>query len=334
MKTKGTTISVIVPVYNAVEFIERCLQSLFNQSYKNFEVILIDDCSTDDTIATTQNIINRAPSFLQGKIKFLKNEKNSGQSFSRNRGIDAATGEWLYFMDSDDEITTDCFETLTAKIKEGVEMVIGNYKMVGFQDIAPFSMEEKEYNDDTIIPYQLKWQIYTMPWNKLISSAFVRKHNLYFKVGLIHEDNLWSFCSAFCFNKISVSQKKTYIYYIREGSTERSNTKEFHEENLFNVQLHMLEYLYTNQTINKSACKRHHRAIHKFVEKEIRNFILQPLYREDPKKSFDRYKAVRNTGHWSFKNFLTIFLWNKNPLRALHCLLSHERGHKLYSKKF
>lgn len=330
MKTKETTISVIVPVYNAVEFIERCLQSLFNQSYKNFEVILIDDCSTDDTIETTQNIINRAPSFLQGKIKFLKNEKNSGQSFSRNRGIDAATGEWLYFMDSDDEITTDCFKTLTAKIKKGVEMVIGNYKMVGFQDIAPFSMEEKEYNDDTIIPYQLKWQIYTMPWNKLISSAFVRKHNLYFKVGLIHEDNLWSFCSAFCFNKISVSQKKTYIYYIREGSTERSNTKEFHEENLFNVQLHMLEYLYTNKTINKGACKRHHRAIHKFVEKEIRNFILQPLYREDQEKSFDRYKAVRNTNHWSFKNFLTIFLWNKHPLKQFHFILPYKIGYKLY----
>ena len=329
-----TAISVIIPMYNATGFIGKCLHSVFNQTFTNFEIILIDDCSTDNSIDIAKNLISTAPSHLRERITLLKNDKNSGQSFSRNRGIDAAVGEWLYFMDSDDEITNDCFETLIAKVEEGVEMVIGNYKMIGYQKIDPFSIEEGIYYPDKIIPQQLHWQIYTMPWNKLISKEFIKKHNLYFRPGLIHEDNLWSFCSAFCFNKISVSQKKTYIYYIREGSTERSNTKEFHEENLFNVQLYMLEFLYTNKTINKKACRKHHRAIYKFVEKEIRNFILQPLYREDQEKSFDRYKAVRNTNHWSFKNLLTIFLWNKHPLRALHCLLSHERGHKLYIKKF
>ncbi len=323
-------ISVIIPMYNATEFIGRCLHSVFNQTFTDFEIILIDDCSTDNSIDVAKELISNAPGYLKERITLLKNEKNSGQSFSRNKGIDTAKGEWLYFMDSDDEITPDCFEALMAKAEEGVDMVIGNYKMVGYQKIDPFSVEEGIYYPDKIIPLQLYWQIYTMPWNKLISKAFIKKHDLYFRPGLIHEDNLWSFCSAFCFNKISVCQKKTYIYYIREGSTERSNSKEFHEEHLFNVQLYMLEYLYNNKTINKEACKKHHRAIYKFVEREVRELIMQPWHRGDWKKSYDRYKKIRNSSHWSLRNLFTIALWRKHPIRSLHCLLPYKWGYKLY----
>ncbi len=88
-------VSIIMPSYNTSEFIAESISSVLNQTYQNWELIIVDDCSTDNTDC----IIN---SFSDKRIKLLKNEKNSGAAFSRNRGIREAKGKWIAFLDSDD----------------------------------------------------------------------------------------------------------------------------------------------------------------------------------------------------------------------------------------
>lgn len=325
-------ISVIIPIYNATSFIERCLWSIFKQSIQNFEIILIDDCSNDDTVSVVLDLIKRAPAHLHNRITFLQNCQNLGQSFSRNRGIKFSKGRYLFFVDSDDEISYNCLEVLSKKLDCDTEMVIGNYKMVGYQNISSFTLKEGIYCSKEIIPLQLKWEIYTMPWNKLISKSFIVQHELYFQEGLIHEDNLWSFCCAFCFKKIAVVQEYTYTYYIREGSTERSNTREFHEENLFRVQLYTLQYLFKNQTVNRKL--RYRKDIYKFIEREIKNFIIVPYINGDIEKATYRYSRLREVSGYSLWHFIFMRLGIKSFKRTLHYFMPLQKGFRYYIKKY
>jgi len=88
-------VSVIIPAYNAENYIEKAIQSVLEQTYPNFEVIVIDDNSTDRTVDVVRE-------FRDERIKLLVNEQNMGPSYSRNRGIIEAKGEWIALLDSDD----------------------------------------------------------------------------------------------------------------------------------------------------------------------------------------------------------------------------------------
>ena len=113
-------ISVIIPVYNCEKFIEKCLQSLVNQTLTDIEIILVNDGSTDNS----QKIIEK---FSDTRIKLI-NKKNGGQSSARNVGLDVANGEYIGFIDSDDWVDSDFFEKLynTAK-KYNADISISNF---------------------------------------------------------------------------------------------------------------------------------------------------------------------------------------------------------------
>ena len=103
--SKNPLISVIVPVYNAKKYIEDCIISILGQSYTNFELILIDDCSTDGSLEFVQE------NFHDPRMKFFKNEKNFGNGFTRNAGIKLARGKYLCFVDNDDLILENALQT-------------------------------------------------------------------------------------------------------------------------------------------------------------------------------------------------------------------------------
>ena len=88
-------VSIIVPVYNAEKFIDKCIQSLINQTYQNWELIIVNDASTDDSETIIKN-------FAEPRIQYLKNDVNQGAAFSRNKAMSAATGKYLAFLDADD----------------------------------------------------------------------------------------------------------------------------------------------------------------------------------------------------------------------------------------
>ena len=103
-------VSLIIPVYNVSEYIERCMHSVMAQTYTDIECIIIDDCGTDDSMAKCEQMIRE----YEGPIKFLilHHEHNRGLSAARNTGIHQTIGKWFYFLDSDDEITPHCIEKL------------------------------------------------------------------------------------------------------------------------------------------------------------------------------------------------------------------------------
>ena len=96
-------VSIIMPSYNTAKFIEETIDSVLSQTYANWELIIVDDCSTDDTDAVVAK-------YQDDRIRYLKNEKNSGAAVSRNRALREAKGRWIAFLDSDDLWTPDKLE--------------------------------------------------------------------------------------------------------------------------------------------------------------------------------------------------------------------------------
>lgn len=107
-------ISVIIPCYNAATFIAKCLDALANQTYRDFDVIIIDDCSTDETVS----IVEKYSMNSAYTITLLRNEVNSGPAFSRNKGVNYATSEFVAFCDSDDWYAEDFLEKMLQRLEE------------------------------------------------------------------------------------------------------------------------------------------------------------------------------------------------------------------------
>ena len=213
-------ITIVIPVYNVEPYIEDCLKSVAAQTYKgDIECIVIDDCTPDGSCAIIERFIKE----YNGNIDFklLHHSVNRGLSAARNTGIDAATGEYIYFLDSDDEITPDCIELLAEPLKEQkYDFVIGNYDTIG-SDIKfpPLLLKHGALPDnDNIRNTFFTEQWYMMAWNKLCKLEFLRKEKLYFKEGLLNEDNLWSFQLACTAQSMYVIKEDTYRYKVRESS--------------------------------------------------------------------------------------------------------------------
>ena len=126
-------VSVIIPIYNVEQYIEECIASVAAQTYKDFDIIAINDCSTDSSLEILRECIDKYNS-PKDRISIIDHERNRGISAARNTGILHSTAEYVYFLDSDDTITPDCLEKLVkASLQHGksMDMVVGNYRIDG-----------------------------------------------------------------------------------------------------------------------------------------------------------------------------------------------------------
>mgnify|MGYP000763179994 FL=1 len=211
-------ISIIIPIYNVAPYVERCLYSALNQSYEDIELVLVDDCGTDNSMNIVSEVVEKYVG--NKKISLFKHEHNLGLSAARNTGIKNATGDYLLFLDSDDEIPLNAVELLLEATNENPDFVIGNIKVLGSDKFSfYFSIPSGVIQgNELILDSFIKDKWYSMAVNKLIKKEFLLNHHLFFKEGILHEDELWSFVLATKANKMSVVKDYTYHYYIRNDS--------------------------------------------------------------------------------------------------------------------
>ena len=123
-------VSVIVLVYKVEEYIERCACSLFGQTFQDLEYVFVDDCSPDRSMEILERVLDRYP-HRRGQVKILHNEVNRGQAYSRRRGVEAATGDYIIHCDSDDWIDPEIYAKLYSKASsENLDMVICSIQRV------------------------------------------------------------------------------------------------------------------------------------------------------------------------------------------------------------
>ena len=211
-------ISCIIPIYNVAPYIIQCLESVYNQTYQNVEVILVDDCGNDNSM----EIINQYLTYEKLAItKIIHHIQNKGLSAARNTGIRHANGEWLYFLDSDDYISVDCFDsfiqlaqkynnppfifgTATQVPQEWTKACISSDKADIPEYTNNISWIRKSFSKDHFLPITA--------WNKLINKDFLIQHKLFFKEGIIYEDNLWNWHIGNSVTAIAFNKKSTYFY--------------------------------------------------------------------------------------------------------------------------
>jgi glycosyltransferase involved in cell wall biosynthesis len=217
--TDNILISIILPVYNAERYIKKCLLSIQNQTYRNLEIIIINDGSEDNSIQICQEIAKDDPRIS------IHSQKNGGSSSARNHGLNLATGDYIYFIDSDDFISHTCIERLVQLVFKypGVTIVQGGVKTD--HQPSPRTYNRKytpEYSSDR------KWikkailrrkPIPVTPWNKLIRLDFIRKYDLYFINGVRHEDEAWTYHLAKHVRTIAFYFEDTYFYNVNNPNS-------------------------------------------------------------------------------------------------------------------
>ena len=207
-------ISVVVPVYNVKDYIEACLSSLISQSYKNIEVIAVDDGSTDKSGEICDEFAKK-----DERIKVL-HRKNGGLSAARNSGIDIAKGEYIAFVDSDDTVGPDFIKSMFDICEtENCSMAVCAYgeKDNGEGEVSFRIFKGKEllygfYGKDHIK--------LTAAWNKLYKRELIG--DVRYPEGRIHEDEATTFRFIYCSERIAVTDRVLYHYTNRPGSIMKS----------------------------------------------------------------------------------------------------------------
>lgn len=214
-------VSIIIPIYNVEPYIVECLQSVMRQSYIGvIECILVDDCGTDNSMEVAGQLLEA----YKGPIVFkvLHHEHNRGLSAARNTGIDVSSGEYVYFLDSDDWISDDCIERLTQPLDlEQYDFIVGHCEWDGEDSIV--TCPEGEYHKNGL-KSRGHSGIPVAAWNKLFRKSFLLDNQLLFEVGKAYEDSIFSFDLACVERKYYVINSLTYYYRRRENSiTTRKN---------------------------------------------------------------------------------------------------------------
>lgn len=176
-------VSIVIPIYNVSVYIENCLESVRRQIYQDLEVILVDDCGTDNSMEIVQEYLEYH-NFVE--VKIIHHTHNRGLSAARNTGLEAATGDYVYFLDSDDALMEDCIFILVAPVEaQSYDFVIGNYEVKGSNKEYPaltLPSGALRSNKEILHSYaEGRW--YMMAWNKLCNRKFLLDNKLFLKRG-------------------------------------------------------------------------------------------------------------------------------------------------------
>mgnify|MGYP003301364119 CR=1 FL=1 len=298
-------VSIIVPCYNAASTINRTIKSVLKQSCDQWELIMIDDGSDDNTAACIRK-------FTDPRIRLFQ-QKNKGASAARNHGMQIAHGEWLCFLDADDALLPDAISTLLSEIESDTNIIIGCYQnsisplpritpakavKISGRRLAANTLFWQKYEDDicrdVFAPAPALRILNTgAPWAKLYRKSFIEQHHLRFNEALVlHEDTLFNHLAYSHTKEASIIPIPVYCYLDNPASLTRSQNSryrkhcaaaigefsrlhpDFPEELCFFSMFRILECWHGIHTATKGDLLSRHRLIREFMNTpEIRQAI-------------------------------------------------------------
>lgn len=263
-------ISIVVPVYNAEDYLDRCLHSVMDQEFTSYEVILVDDGSTDASSLICDRYSSTDPRFV------TIHQANKGVSAARNAGINMAQGEYVMFLDSDDVLLPFALETMMENVA-GEDVVVGGYgvfigKVPGKEVLPPVTKSYKEdeypvFFDDNITH---NCELLDSPWAKLFRTKMIRRIRFDEELNYA-EDKLFVFdVLSKCKSILAVSHA-VYGYYMRPGSLGSDISSDQHIEKLMKFipkyipvisalnercpSVPKVKYLYHNDVVGRYLCR-------------------------------------------------------------------------------
>lgn len=236
-------VSIVIPIYNVEHVVENSLRSVLNQTYKNIEYILVDDCGIDSSMAIVERVI-KEDAYCNMKIEIIRHKTNLGLSAARNTGLKESVGEFVFFVDSDDAITSNCIELHVNSIKsQKADFTISNIQLKGSRSFH-VSKINKEVEDLPILESFLlrKWNV--SAWNKLYRKSFLNKNKIEFVDGQLHEDILWTYKIVKNGAKAAFIYESTYLYIISRSNSITSRVNPRRIESLMSIIIELKSDLY------------------------------------------------------------------------------------------
>lgn len=226
-------ISIIIPTYNSEKYIIECIKNVLNNTYKNYEIIIIDDGSTDNTI----ELINK---LNIDNLRIIKSD-NKGPGIARNIGIKNAIGDYIFFIDSDDVINEDTLEVLINEIEDN-DIIIGNYKI----------KYDNGDVEDFITPLDSSFNIFfesVTVWNRLYRKSFIINNKIEFDNLYQGEDRLF-LAKLYLYNpKVKVISNYIYNWIRHDTDTNSTLTHQKTNDRFYNQVKCMIDFY--NILINK-----------------------------------------------------------------------------------
>lgn len=269
-------ISVIIPVFNSARYLDECITSVLMQNYQDYEIICVDDKSTDDSLS-----ILRGYAKTDNRIKILTNNTNRGPGYSRNKALTVAQGKFIFFLDSDDWIDSNAFEILV-KIAEKDNLDLLMFKYITYKEktqkfeIEPYynmkfmdKFENKIFNHWDLNPEEV-FNLPVGPCNKLYKKSFLDTNQIRFpNENLIQEDNPFFFKVITLAKKISITN--SFIYNRRRQL--KSIMSSLNDEKLFSC-IYIAELL-VNYFLKDSNLYNHYK---KNLLERISNHLTNDPY--------------------------------------------------------
>ena len=237
---KKPKFSIIVPVYNTEKYLKRCLDSIKSQSFKDYEVIIVNDGSVDNS----SNIISKYP------YKII-NQENLGLSIARNNGVKVSSGDYLIFLDSDDYIEKDLLKEINKSLTNNPDLVRYQIKEV-FDNKSDINYKEIPFeNKDGVEAFKLitKYHFVENAWAYAIKREYYLKEKFSFKKGTYHEDFGLMPLVIIKSKVVNSIDYAGYCYYQRDGSIMNNNDYTKTRKKVKDFYNH---YLYLVKEINKT----------------------------------------------------------------------------------
>lgn len=282
MKTK---FSIILPVYNVEKYLRSCIDSILSQTYKYYEIILVDDGSQDSS--------GKICDEYSAKYGFIKtvHKPNGGQSDARNIGLKQANGEYIFFIDSDDYlIDEDVLQRISQKLKYKPDVVaFKSIKWFETNGDLSHTTTDLTVSDDRLTACEKYIELIdkdsysNSPWSKVIKRALLVDNHIEFEKGLLGEDNDWYYKIVGVLSSLELIDEPLYVYRQRAGSI----TKTYKKKNLEHL-LWIIEK-WTNY-INAGEMTVNKKVIRNSLAKQYCHAIIGYSSLKNPKEYYPRLK--------------------------------------------
>ena len=307
MLNMNELISIIVPIYKVEKYLDKCIEAIVNQTYKNLEIILIDDGSTDNCPAICDKWAEK-----DNRIVVIHKE-NGGLSDARNAGIAVATGDYIGFVDSDDYIEPDMYEKLLGVIHAtDSDIASCNLRVVYENGDETYAYKDTDiinvFDTATAMSALIDDSLRQVVWNKLYKNEIVKK--IPFDVGKCHEDEFWSYKAIGKASKVSLIEYTGYNYLQRKDSI-MGNSYSLKRLDAIEAKCLRQEYLNKNFPVWENqglkdiifTCVYHGQLALKYLKNTDKKTAIKQL-----KKIIKQYISSLDTDSWNIKQKIWICL--------------------------
>lgn len=262
MNNTNPLVSIIMPVYNMGEQLRDSIPKILKQTYKNIEVVLVDDGSSDNSLAVCNDFAQR-----DKRIKVIHQE-NSGSGFARNAGIRAAEGKYAYFYDADDLLEENAVEIMVETLeKNHCDLVVFGYRFCGLDGsvdrVKKFPLKILDGSDvrksyDKYIHMRNEFGIQGAPWNKMFSLDKIKEYNIEFPELRRHQDEVFIMRYVDKADRIIFIPDVLYNHFPNDAAKVFQKFPEDYHEIVLSLLNYFMEYVYSwnpdNQEVLKEIC--------------------------------------------------------------------------------